>query len=403
MLVLLAGGILGWQRPWRDEPSREAVASLPVDAPARLTAQLRSWGSATSEREFVAVAGDSDRARVLASRTWTSLRAVGATDVSFRYVSGGDVSDRADGSARAIAEVAWRPGPEAGLGPARLQRTSVVLRVRPRPGGTLAIEGVEPRTSALPIWLAGEVAVSHTEGVTVLTLDGGDPDLPVQDLAVTARRQVRRTLPDAAGDVVVVSPRTRRQTARLLGQDKSQVEQVAAVTTRLDRGGSGAATSGAVIVLNPALFATMDRRAAQVVLTHEATHLLTGAVGSRAESWVVEGFADYVALRDDSAPLSVSAGQILAQVRAGDVPEQLPDAASFDTAGRGLGAVYESAWLVFQVLAADHRPADLVAFYDDVMAGASVDTALRDRLDTSTRRLTRAWRDYLTKSASTVS
>ncbi len=80
-----------------------------------------------------------------------------------------------------------------------------------------------------------------------------------------------------------------------------------------------------MILLNPAVFATMDQRAAQVVLSHEATHLLTSAVGTKAETWVVEGFADFVALHDDDAPLSLSAGQVLKRGQGRQGTDQPPD------------------------------------------------------------------------------
>ena len=65
----------------------------------------------------------------------------------------------------------------------------------------------------------------------------------------------------------------------------------------------------------------MDDRAQRVVMTHEATHVLTGIVRSHIELWVAEGFADYVALHDDTAPLSVSAGQILRKVKVDGAPK----------------------------------------------------------------------------------
>jgi hypothetical protein len=189
--------------------------------------------------------------------------------------------------------------------------------------------------------------------------------------------------------------------ARLVGQPLDQVRQIAAVTTRLD--GRGDTSADTVIVLNPAVFSTMDRRAAQVVLTHEATHLLTHAVGTRAESWVVEGFADYVALRDDSASLSVSAGQILAEVNAGRSPKHLPSASDFDAEAHGLGAVYESAWMIFRMLGERYGDARVVGFYESVMAGTKLDDALATSFGLTTAQLTTQWQDYLAKSASTVS
>ena len=233
--------------------------------------------------------------------------------------AGGDVADRADGSAVATVDVSWRAGDDIGLDDTTVRTSSVAFRVAPQADGQFAVVAASPREGALPIWLAGDVAVERTSGSVVIRVDGGDAELPVESMATAARAAVARVVPNTKGEVTVVSPHTQGQMARLVGQPLAQVRQIAAVTTRLD--GQGGTSADTVIVLNPTVFSTMDRRAAQVVLTHEATHLLTHAVGTRAESWVVEGFADFVALHDDSAPLSVSAGQILGRGQGGQDAE----------------------------------------------------------------------------------
>ena len=55
---------------------------------------------------------------------------------------------------------------------------------------------------------------------------------------------------------------------------------------------------------------------------------------SGAEAWLLEGFADYVALRDVDLPLSRTAGQIIAQVRNDGVPAQLPSRVDLDSQAR---------------------------------------------------------------------
>jgi hypothetical protein len=108
-------------------------------------------------------------------------------------------------------------------------------------------------------------------------------------------------------------------------------------------------------------------------------------------------------LHDDTAPLSLSAGQILRQVEKDGAPKALPSPDDFDKGGHGLGAVYESAWMIFRMLGESHSDATIVRFYRDVLAGTDVDTAVRRSFDLSMGQLTAQWRDYLTKSASTVS
>ncbi|MCL3818439.1 hypothetical protein [Aeromicrobium wangtongii] len=400
VLAVLAGAILLWQRPWVGEPDPGAGAvSLPADARSKLTAQLREMSRASSQDAFVAAAGDLPAARAFAKRTWRAMQSVAMPGATFRYVSGGEVADRADGSAAASAEVSWQPSPGSGLDPAATYRSTVELRVRPEADGTLSVVGAEQVAGQVPIWLIGDVAVDDGAGRTVVRVDGGG-SLPLEDMATTARAAVERVLPGVDGRLTIISPRTRAQMAAIVGQESDAVAQIAAITTGLD---GDPAAGQPVVVLNPTVFATMDRRAAQVVLTHEATHALTTAVGTTGANWVVEGFADFVALRDDTAPLSVSAGQALADVRAGRVPEGLPADADFSSTGHGLGALYESTWMIFRLLARDHPDSDLVAFYQQVVGGEPVERALQSTFGLTVDELTARWRDYLTKSASTTS
>lgn len=399
MLVALGAVLLLWQRPWQG--SDDDTAEIPANASAVLTQQFRTLSAARSEAEFVAAAGSSPAAKAFGHRAWAAREELGATGVELRYISGGDVADRPDGSAEAAVEVSWRPGGKSGLTVSSNHTSSVVFRVAPQKDGSLAIRSVRAGDGPLPLWLAGKVAVGRESGAVVIRVDGGDPALPVESMATTARAAVARVVPGTKGDVTIVSPRTDDQMADLVGRTTEEVAQIAAVTTRLD--GSSGTSAGTVILLNPSVFATMDRRAAQVVLSHEATHLLTGAVDRGAESWVVEGFADFVALHDDTAPLSLSAGQILKEVKAGDVPAHLPTAADFGSTQHGLGAVYESAWMALRMLGDRYGDTRVLAFYRAVLDGQETGTALRSSFGITTKQLTDDWQDYLTKSASTVS
>jgi hypothetical protein len=399
VLIALGAGLLLWQRPWQG--AADPAPAFPADAPARLAAQFRVLSAADTEAAFVAAAGPSRAAGSFARAVWDARRTLTVSGVSLRYVSGGDVADRADGSAAAEVDVSWRGGALSGRQDSAVHTATVSFRVVPQDGARLSVVGAAGRSDALPTWLAGVVTVERTPGSTVVRVDGGDRGLPVESMVAKARSAVARVVPGPTGAVSVVSPHTQRQMAQLVGQPVAQVEQVAAVTTQLGSGrGAGSDT---VVVLNPAVFTTMDRRAAQVVVTHEATHVLTGVVGTRAESWVVEGFADYVALHADTAPLSVSAGQVLTEVRGGTLPKALPTETDFSATGHGLGAVYESAWMIFRMLGARFGDADVLRFYTAVTRGDSLAGALRSSFGLTVAELTTDWRRYLEKSASTVS
>jgi hypothetical protein len=172
---------------------------------------------------------------------------------------------------------------------------------------------------------------------------------------------------------------------------------VAAVTATAD--GSLAPDAPVHVFVNPEVFGGLLPQGAQVVMSHEAVHVATDAARSAMPLWLLEGFADYVALRDVDLPLSTTAGQIIKQVRRQGLPDALPGAAEFDTATTHLGAAYESAWLACGVLAdAGGEPA-LVRFYDEVNGGRAVGPALRTTFGLSQRELTQRWRERLSDLA----
>ena len=387
LLVAVAAALVAWQRPWASPSEPDAAGPLPADARAIVVRQFQAMSSADTRAEFVDAVGSSEASRELGQNIWDACRVLGIRDADYAYKIGGDAADRADGTTSAVVTVTWRGG-----------TSDVRFRLRPTADGfdVVSVSNVSGRR--LPVWLAGDVRVAKAPGLTVVEVDGGRPGLDVNRLARTAARQVRTLVPNAAGSLTVIAPSEPATSAALLGRPVSRLTQVAAVSAQPSGG-----TGGPAVVLNAPLFAGMDARARQVVMTHEATHVLTRIVGREATLWVVEGFADYVALHDDRAPLSVSAGDALRRVKTAGAPRTLPTAEDFDETSYGLGSAYELAWLAFRMLGADHGDAAVVGFYDDVIGGASVNAAAEDRFGLARAQLTAAWRAYLTKSASTVS
>jgi hypothetical protein len=165
------------------------------------------------------------------------------------------------------------------------------------------------------------------------------------------------------------------------------------VTTTVD--GSIASTAPVHVFVNPDVFGSLKAQGAQVVMSHEAAHVATDAVRSRTPLWLLEGFADYVALRDVDLPLSVTAGQIIRQVRKGGAPAQLPAGPEFDTQTSHLGAAYEAAWLACRLLAESGGEANLVGLYRRASRGETVDAALRDLYGFGEKEFTRRWRSEL--------
>ncbi|HJR90707.1 MAG TPA: hypothetical protein VJ782_11170 [Aeromicrobium sp.] len=388
LLLAVVAGVFAWQRPW-ESADGPATSTIPSDARARLTRQFQDLSDARSRSAFLAAAGDSDEAHRAAGDIWDARRTLGVQDVAFVYRRGGQAPDRADGSTSAEVDVAWRGG-----------SSTVRFRLWPTADGfdlmSVTREGGDP----VPIWLAGNVGVKRADGATVITINGGEDDIDAVTLARRAAGAVNRLVPTARGRLTVVVPKAPATAAAVLGRPARGVAQIAAVSTAL-----GGPKGVPAIVVNPELFGGMDDRAQRIVMTHEATHVLSGLAHkrSRIELWVAEGFADYVALHDDRAPLSVSAGQILRKVRADGAPPRLPSAADFDESTHGLSTVYEAAWMVFRMLGEQHGDVAVRGFYTDVVDGRSVDEAARQWFGTTVKGITADWRRYLTKSASTVS
>ena len=217
-------------------------------------------------------------------------------------------------------------------------------------------------------------------------------------LARVAVPAVDKVLPDWDGALVLVEPSTSARLNAAVGSDASSTAQLAGITTTTD----GGVTRGLAnhVLLNPDVFSRLGPQAAQIVVTHEATHVATDGAVSSAPDWLVEGFADYVALRDSGLPVSVSAGQILAQVRKDGPPAKLPTPSEFGGENAGLGATYESAWLACRLIAEDYGEGELVELYRAADRSGAVAGAFREVLGVSERRFTRSWADYLDDLAS---
>ncbi|WP_408899088.1 hypothetical protein ACJ5H2_08265 [Nocardioides sp. R1-1] len=311
--------------------------------------------------------------------------AMGLSDVTFRYVTETGRTRGADGWDGQVA-VTWRV---EGLDEASAR---IELPVSFADRGT-AIGAIGGAGARLPLWLAGPLTVHRASGVLVAVAGDGADARRYLTAARRADAEARAVLPGRDG-LVVEAPADAEGLRRALDTDPGRYATIAAVTAPVD--GTEAAGSPVHVFLNRAVYDDLDPVAAQVVMTHEAVHALTDAVAARrAPLWLVEGFADYVALREVDLPLTRTAGQIAAQVRRDGLPAALPAPGDFDPAASHLGAVYEAAWLVCVTLAAHAGEPALVALYDDVLAGTDLAVALREHAGWTEAELTEAWRDRL--------
>ncbi|GII26839.1 hypothetical protein Pmi06nite_02810 [Planotetraspora mira] len=189
-------------------------------------------------------------------------------------------------------------------------------------------------------------------------------------------------------DAVVLVPATEAQAAELAAP--AHVEGFAAF-----------AGVGRVIV-DPSGFGRLSRTGRQVVLTHELTHVATGAVlTGDMPAWLVEGFADYVGYLDAGLPVRAVAAELAEEVRAGTPPRELPGRAEFQSGSVRLAQAYEEAWLVCRYIAERFGEPKLVGLYRAALR-SGVTAALRDTLGMTLPGLTEAWRDYVVRQLGPV-
>ncbi|MSZ76640.1 MAG: hypothetical protein F2667_05985 [Actinobacteria bacterium] len=365
--------------------------AVSVVEPGLATVAVQSLQTAIRDGDSAGAAalapvGD-ERSAARLSAIVDNARELDLRSVSLRYVdqaSGIDV----DGRWSAAVDVSWQihgfdPGPS---------RTEVTVHLRSEEG-RVAVEYVGGGSRRSPLWLTDRLEVRRTSTTLVMAAASVDDVERYARLAERAVPTVRAVVPTWPGGLVVEVPRTEAGLDRMLDASVGTYSSIAAVTASVD--GELSATSPVHVFVNPSQFDRLREQGAQVVMSHEATHAATGAETSRAPLWLIEGFADYVALRDVDLPITTTAAQAIEQVRADGPPAQLPGTAEFDITTAHLGAAYESAWIACALLAERGGETALVALYDATAAGADLDTALEQSFGLSIAQLTGLWQERL--------
>ena len=247
-----------------------------------------------------------------------------------------------------------------------------------------------------PLWLIDDLTVRRSARWVLMVADPANADryAALVDRAVA---DVARVIPSWRGSLVVEVPATQEEMHQVLDADPGTYSAIAAVTSTVD--GSLSPSAPSHIIVNPDVFGRLGADGSQIVMSHEATHVATDAAVSSMPLWLLEGFADYVALAGVDLPVSLTASQILADVRRDGAPEALPGSKEFATSNKLLGSSYEAAWLACRLIGETYGEARLIRFYETVDDGTPVEEAFRDVLGTSERSFTRAWQDYLTELA----
>lgn len=363
-------------RDGRQEVALPQPTEAPRASPAEATAALTAFVEAVEARDGQALAQlappQVPAADELLSGIAANVRSLDLAGVDARYVDQlGAVAP--DGSWSGVAELTWRVrGFDAA--PAR---SDVVVSFAPS-GGGLGIVEFAPSDAAgtrLPLWLHGRLSVTRSGDVLVMA-DG--PSSVAEATAARAARGidvVRRVLPEWSSPVVVEVPATAAALDETLGVRPGTYAGIAAVTAPVGRASDG---DGPVhVFVNPDLTDGLRRVGAQVVMSHELVHVATDAVRKPVEPWLLEGFADYVALRGTRLPDRVTLGRAVAAARRDGVPDALPTAADFDTRAHDLQARYEEAWLACRIIAERLGERDLVAVYAAAARGTPVEVVLR--------------------------
>jgi hypothetical protein len=386
--ALLAVGLLtGCQD---DEPyvAPTPTASTDAVAPSTATRTLDQLERALrrQDAEAAAALGADDAATALLRSIAGTAAALELDDVTFTYLTENGRVDP-DGAWTATVTTTWRI---AGFDQ-RPARADVEFAFAD--GGT-RIQAIGGGVGQSPVWTSSATEVRRTDDVVVLVADGALPVRPLVAGTEQALVVARRVLGDRADRLVVEVPATDAALDAALGLPAGTYDAIAAVTASAD--GANLPGSAVHVFLNPEVFRTQQPVSAQVVLSHEAVHALTAApTTSGVENWLLEGFADYVALRDVDLPLSKLASQVIAQVRADGPPDALPSRADLDARAPHLGAAYEASWLVCVTLAERGGEEALVAFYEAVVGGADLEVELQRSFGWTLEDLTRAWQDKL--------
>jgi hypothetical protein len=373
------------------EPPRPVEA--PRASPAEAAAALASLVAGVEERDGEVLAAlapeGSTEVQDQLSGIGANAESLDLRDVTARYVDQvGTVS--ADGAWSGVVEMTWR---FRGFDRAAAS-ADVVVRFAPD-DDELAIAGFGAPSASegrVPLWLRGELAVARSDDHLVL-VDGEQRE--ADEVARRVARGipvVRKVLPAWSAPVVVEVPASAADLDETLGAAPGTYAGIAAVTAGV---GSDTGPDAPVhVFVNPEITDGLRRAGAQVVMSHELVHVATDAVRRPVEPWLLEGFADYVALRDTRLPDRVTLGRAIEAARRDGVPQALPTAADFDTRAEDLQARYEEAWLACRIIAERLGERGLVKFHRDVARGTSSHLAL-ERAGFTLDQLTTAWRSRL--------
>lgn len=367
-------------------PSRDGTAARDVAAQQTLTKLVHALDSRSSdEAAALAASGARPTLETLAA----NAQKLDLRDLSMRFVDDQGELNAAEGEHYGAS--AWPGTVELSYRvsawdahPTRLETRFVFVTS----GGRALVAGVGGGDARTPLWTTGPVSTFEDGRALVVTT--GTEGRRYLDLAKQALIDVAKVLPRWHGKLVIEAASSEQQLDEALAASQEQYANIAAVTTTVD--GSLVPGSPVHVFLNPRVFDALGPRGAQVVLSHETTHVATDATFKELPTWLLEGFADYVALAHAGIPVETAAGQILARIRKQGLPDHLPTASDLAPTASGLGATYEESWLATRFIAREYGEDKLVRLYTSVSDGEPLDDAFRKILGTTQADFVAKWR-----------
>jgi hypothetical protein len=393
VVVALVTYLLVRSDPYVAPPPTGSAARPDPAGAAHALQELQSAITSRDADSAAALAPTSDApAADLLKAVVANADALDVVEFTARYVDDVGAVDPA-GHWQAAVDLTWRFG---GFDKEPVHEEVLVafqLERGASPDGDVGITSFGGGDRRSPLWLSGPVEVRRSATSLVLATTAANADL-LAGRAEAAVPVVRDVLPQWNGKLVVEVPASEEGLDAVLAAEPGSYTDIAAVTASVD--GTITPQSEVHVFVNPDVYDELEPVGGQVVISHEATHLATGApLTTGVPLWLLEGFADYVALHAVDLPITTTAAQIIQQVRRDGAPDQLPGQAEFDETATHLGAAYESAWVACLVLADAGGRAALVRLYEQVSRGHDLDGQLHELFGLTEAELTTRWRQRL--------
>jgi hypothetical protein len=199
-----------------------------------------------------------------------------------------------------------------------------------------------------------------------------------------------------SGGLVLELPSSEGAFEQVLGVEPGSYRRIAAVAWPE---GPDPASAALRVVVNPTPARSLNDDQLAVLLTHEATHVVTRAAASPAPMWLAEGFADWVAFDDVPAAARPTENLVLDDVRRHGAPAGFPTDDDFRPDADDLDLTYARSWMLCRFIAESWSAGDLVRLYAEVDGQTPVPAAMSDALGIEPPRLLDRWRAWLERRA----